>query len=254
MRVMRGVSGVLCGGLLAGALLACGDENLFESLADDNTTVAEVESAKIAIDNGNFTQAIATLQGLCGTSTTAPTCDAETASLLASAFAGRAGLNVFDLIENSVDVASGTTLSSLSTFSTLLFSPTADDKSDLHDAVDILENLLTPTANQDLQMAIYAMADAVVTVGVDLTGGFDPTTGLPNTIPPDAAAVQAVDDTEGTLLQVANDLDLAIQGLAGAGLENEDLRNDIEELEDLIDSDDSGTVEAAEMRAFLANP
>lgn len=238
-------------GLFAWALSACGDQNLFERLAEDDTTAAEVESAKIAIDDGNFTGAIAILQGLCGTSTSAPTCDAETASLLASAFAGRAGLNVFDLIENSVTIGSGSTLGSLSTFSTLLSAPTAGDKGDLHTAVDILAGLSNPTPNQYLQLAIYAMADAVVTVGVDLTDGFHPTTGHPNTVPPDAPAVQAVDATEGTLLQVATDLDRTLDGLAGAGLQNEDLRDDIEQLEREIDADNDGAVSADEMQQFL---
>jgi hypothetical protein len=240
-------------GLFALTVGACGDQNLFESLADDDATAAQIEAAKIAIDDGNFNEAIAILQGLCGTSTTAPTCDAETASLLASAFAGRAGVNVFDLIENSVDVGSGTTLSSLSTFSLLLSAPTPADKSDMHNAVEILAGLANPTANQNLQMAIYAMADAVVTVGVDLTNGFNPSTGFPNTVPPNGAAVEAVNATEGTLLQVADDLDLALDGLAGAGLENEDLRDDIELLEAEIDADDDGDVSGDEMQQFLAN-
>jgi hypothetical protein len=248
------VSSVFCVGLLAVVLGACGDQNLFESFADDNTTVAEVESAKIAIDDGNYTRAIAILQGLCGTSTTAPTCDAETASLLASAFAGRAGMNVFDLIENSVDIGAGSTLSSLSTFSRLLLSPTPQDKSDLHAAVSILEGLSNPTANQNLQMAIYAMADAVVTVGVDLTNGFDGTTGLPNTIP-DLPTIQNAEAANQTLTDVANDLDLALEGLSDPELEleNEDLKNDIEDLEAAIDTNQDGTVSAAEMQSFLQN-
>jgi len=247
-RSPRRVSSVFCVGLLATMLGACGDQNLFNSLADDNTTVAEIESAKIAIDDGNYTQAIATLQGLCGTGTSAPTCDAETASLLASAFAGRAGLNVFDLIANSGGVLSGTTTSSLSIFSTLLSAPNNDDKNDLHMAVDILANLSNPTANQSLQMAIYAMADAVVTVGVDLTNGFDSTTGQPNTRP-SQGAIQTP-----TLVQVSNDLILAIDGVDAAGLENEDIENDIKDLQAQIDKNGNETVEASEMEAFLASP
>jgi hypothetical protein len=246
-------SSVFWVGLFAAMLGACGDQNLFDGMADDNTTTAEVESAKIAIDNGDFDAAIAILQGLCGTNSSAPTCDGETAILLASAFAGRAGVNVFDLVENSVAAVSGSTLSSLSTFSTLLPLPSASDKSDLHNAVTILVSLSSPTANQNLQMAIYAMADAVVTVGVDLTDGFNSTTGFPNTVPPDAATVQVVDAAYGTLLQVANDLDLAIQGLDASGLGNEDLKNDIEALEDAIDTNQDGTVSAAEMQLFLQN-
>jgi hypothetical protein len=238
-------------GLLAVMLGACGDQNLFDSAADDTSTTAEVESARIAIDNGDFDAAIATLQGMCGTSTATPTCDGETASLLASAFAGRAGLNVFTLIENSVDSVSGSTLSSLSTFSTLLPLPSTRDKTDLHDAVDILASLSARTANQNLQMAIYAMADAVVTVGVDLTGGFNSTTGFPNVIPL-VATIQNAQNTNQTLTQVATDLDLAIEGLDASGLGNEDLKSDIEALEAAIDADGNGDVTPTEMNSFLA--
>ena len=239
---------VLCAGLFGAALGACGDQNLFDSLSDDNTTAAKVESAKIAIDDGNFTQAISILQELCGTSTTAPTCDGETASLLASAFAGRAGVNVFDLIADSGGSLSGTTLASLSIFSLQFVAPTAGEKDDLHQSVEILANLANPTANQSLQMAVYAMADAVVTVGVDLTGGFDSDTGRPNTTPADAGVIQ-----NQTLSQVANDLALVLVGLDESGLGNEDLKDDILRLDEEIDQNQDGDVSAAEMYSFLVN-
>jgi hypothetical protein len=239
-------------GALAAVVGACGDANLFDSMSNDDTTTAEVESARIAIDDGDFDAAIATLQSLCGTNTAAPTCDGETASLLSSAFAGRAGLNVFDLIENSVDAVSGSTLSSLSTFSTLLPLSSTRDKVDLHDAVDILASLSSRTANQNLQMAIYAMADAVVTVGVDLTGGFNSTTGFPNVVPL-VATIQNAQATNQTLTQVTTDLGLAIQGLDASGLGNEDLKSDIETLEAAIDADGNGDVSPTEMHSFLAN-
>ena len=248
-------SRVVSAGLLSVILGACGDQNLFDSLSNDNTTAAKVESAKIAIDDGKFTQAIGILQELCGTDVSAPACDAETASLLASAYAGRAGVNVFDLIENSGGVLSGMTTSSLSTFSTLLSAPTDDDKSDLHDAVTILEGLSNPTANQNLQMAIYAMADAVVTVGVDLTDGYNSSSGRPNTVPLTIQPIEAAEASEGTLSQVASDLELAIEGLDGAGLGNENLKNDIENLRDQIDQPPrDGVISSDEMLAFLQNP
>jgi hypothetical protein len=247
---------VFWAGLLAVMVGACGDQNLFDSMSEDDTTTAAVESAKIAIDNGDFDAAIATLQSLCGTNSFAPTCDGETASLLASAFAGRAGVNVFDLIENSAGALSGSTLSSLSTFSTLFSFPSTRDKSDLHLAVAYLDGLPNPTANQNLQMAIYAMADAVVTVGVDLTAGFSSISGLPN-VRPLETTIQNAENTNGTLTDVANALDLALEGLSDPelGLENEALKNDIEALEASIDTDVDGSqgyVSAAEMQSFLA--
>jgi hypothetical protein len=103
-------------------------------------------------------------------------------------------------------------------------------------------------------MAIYAMADAVVTVGVDLTNGFNSTTGRPNSVPLNPQAIDDVNTTSGTLGQVSNDLDLAIQGLDGSGLGNEDIRSDIEDLRRRLDPDLNNDVLSTEMHGFLANP
>lgn len=241
---------VLFTGVLIGLLPACGDGNVFDGLADQDTTAAKLEAAKIAVDSGDFTAAIATLEQFCGTDTSVPTCDAETAAILASAYAGRAGLNVFDLITTVTTTGSGST-GSFSSFSTLLPAPTAENKSDLHDAVAILASLSSPTANQSLALAVMAMADIVVTIGVDLTGGFDATTGVPTTVPT-LTDVQNAETSDGTVTQVTNDLDLVVQGVTGSGLVNEDITNDINQVEDSIDTNQDGTVSASELQAFLA--
>ncbi|HET8759999.1 MAG TPA: hypothetical protein VFN94_02975 [Nitrospiria bacterium] len=241
----------LVSGALMGVLSACGEQNLFDSLSDHDTAAAKIEAAQIAVDNGDFTAAIATLETLCGTDSSAPTCDADTAALLGSAYAGRAGLNVFDLIATVTNTAPGTT-SSFSSFSTLLPDPTVNNKNDLHDAVALLSSLANPTPNQSPELAVVAMADIVVTVGVDLTNGFDPTTGVPNTVPT-LTDVQNAETASGTVTQVSNDIDLVVQGVTGSGLANEDITNDINQVEDAIDTDQDGTVSAAELQAFLAS-
>jgi hypothetical protein len=248
----RRVASAFWVGLLAAALGACGDQNLFESLADDNTAEAKVESAKIAIDDGNYTGAIAILQGMCGTNPSAVTCDAETASLLASAYSGRAGLDVFELIENAVNTTIGAT-NSFSSFSILMPSPNAGDVADLHAAVEILASLSNPTPNQYLQMAIAAMADIVVTAGVELTDGFNPNTGRPNTRPT-LTEVQNAQSANGTVSQISDDLDLVIQGLDGVGLSNEDLTDDLAQIEAQLDSNQDNDVSDVEIEAFLALP
>lgn len=238
-------------GVLATMLSACGEQNLFDGLSDQDTTAAKLEAAQIAVDSGDFTAAIASLETLCGTDSSAPTCDADTAALLGSAYAGRAGLNVFDLIAAVTNTASGTT-GSFSSFSTLLSAPTVNNKNDLHDAVALLASLSNPTPNQSLELALAAMADLVVTVGVDLTNGFDPTTGAPNTVP-NLVDVQNAETASGTVTQVSNDINLVVQGVAGSGLVNEDIINDINQVEDAIDTNQDGTVSAAELQAFLAS-
>jgi hypothetical protein len=243
---------VLVAGVLTAILSACGDQNLFDGLSDHDTVAATLEAAQIAIDSGDFSAAITALETLCGTDSAAPTCDADTAALLASAYAGRAGLNVFDLIVTATNTVSGTT-GSFSSFSTLLPAPTANNENDLHDAVALLSSLLpSPTPNQSLELAVIAMADIVVTVGADLTGGFDPITGLPNTRPT-LPEVQNAETASGTVTQISNDLDLVVEGVMGSGLANEDIVNDINQVENAIDTNQDGTVSAGELQAFLAS-
>ena len=234
----------------ASVVAGCGDSNLFEGLANDGTTQATVEAARIDIDNGNYTAAIAALEALCGTNLSAPTCDAQTVALLASAYSGRAGLDVLDLIREATTTPSGVT-GSFSTFSSLLPTLTESNKQDMHSAVTLLSGLTSRTPNQNLQMAVVAAADLIITVGVDLTSGFDATTGVP-TVSPTLAAVQQAETDNQTVTQVTNDLLLVTQGVTGSGLVGEDLTNDITQIEDALDANQNGTVSASELQSYLA--
>ncbi|MBI3608505.1 MAG: hypothetical protein HY207_11115 [Nitrospirae bacterium] len=243
---------LLVAGCVGTTLVAgCGNSNLFEGLANDGTTQATVEAARIDIDNGNYTAAIAALQALCGTNLSAPTCDAQTVSLLAAAYSGRAGLDVLDLIKEATSTASGVT-GSFSTFSSLLPTLTASNKQDMHNAVTLLSGLTSRTANQNLQMAVVAAADLVVTVGVDLTNGFDAATGVPNVIP-SLADVQQAETSNQTVTQVTNDLLLVTQGVTGSGLAGKDLTNDITQIQNTLDANQNGTVTAPELQSYLAS-
>lgn len=239
---------LLVAGFVGATLVAgCGDSNLFEGLANDGTTQATVEGARIDIDNGNYTAAIAALQALCGTNLSAPTCDAQTVSLFAAAYSGRAGLDVLDLIQEATSTASGGT-GSFATFSTLIPDPTPANKQDLHDAVTLLSGLASLTANQNLQLAVVAAADLIVTVGVDVTGGFDPSTGRPVNPP-----LSSSDVPQATATQVTTDMNLVIAGVNGSGLVSEDLTNDITQITDALDSNpQDGIVSASELQSYLA--
>jgi len=242
---------VVWAGALAAALLGCGDANLFDGLSED-TSAARVEAAKIAIDDGRFSEAIAILEGLCGADTAAPTCDDETATLLAAAYAGRGGLNTFDLIPNVVNTNSGSAAGGFASFSTLFLAPTADQKNDMHVAVAILSNLSNPSSDQSLQLAIVAMTDIVITLGVDLTGGFQPNTGLPNNRP-DLSTVQSAETADQTVTRTSEDLALVVQGVNGTGLVNEDVIDDINQVRSTMDVNHDGTVSPAEVQAFVFN-
>ena len=95
----------------------CGG-NMFEGLSDSNSAMSKKEEAKIALDKGDYTEAVSLLEELCGTDTSNLTCDEETQTDLASAYIAIAtGLDVLQLID-AADTAAAT--ESFSTISTLL--------------------------------------------------------------------------------------------------------------------------------------
>ncbi len=85
------------GFLLTTALFLGGADG--HGCGDDSTKEAKIEKARIDLDKGNYADAVDTLKELCGTNLAAPTCDPEIVSLYASAYSGKAGLDVFNLIK-----------------------------------------------------------------------------------------------------------------------------------------------------------
>lgn len=232
--------------LTPGGIMGCG-ENLFENLAENNGLASKIESAQISLDSRDYATAITTLQEICGTNPSNPTCDNATRALLASAYSGLAGLDAINLI----NTASTGNITSFGSFSTLLPTPTADNKTAMNNAMTLLSGISSRTADQNLQLAVLAAADIVVTAGVDLTNGFNTTTGQPNQVPT-LTQVNNAETNSNTVTRVSNDLDLITQGVNGSGLVNEDLTNDINAIKAGLDSNSSGTISASELQAYLA--
>ncbi len=80
--------GIICLTLLPG----CGDSNMFESLADDQTSEAQVSTALDSINSGDYNSAITILEGM-------DTTDPEVKKYLASAYIGSTGFDTLKLIE-----------------------------------------------------------------------------------------------------------------------------------------------------------
>jgi hypothetical protein len=220
----------------------CGGKSVFESMADDGTDEAKLEKARIALDEGAFADAVEILTDLCGTDVTAPTCDPEVVSLYASAFAGRAGLDMIDLIREGADqqATSGTT--SYTLFSKHFDNPSEADVNDMSAAVSLLTSIASRTPGQGLQLAVVSTVDLVVFLG-SLTGGYDPTTGKPNTIP-DVSAI-----TLGAVSRVLADIGNMGTGLTEAGIDqNEsDISDHIQLIRGALGGDASSIV------TFLGN-
>jgi hypothetical protein len=157
-------------------------------MGDENTKEAKIEKARIAVDQKEYAVAIQTLEELCGAVFTSPTCDPEIVSLYASAFAGRAGLNVFDLIAEGADRPE-TPDSSFTLFSSHFAAATAQDVSDMDHALTLLR-AISRTPDQGLQLALTSTSHLILTLGT-LTGGYTPTSGRPSAIPSDIPQVAA---------------------------------------------------------------
>lgn len=73
------------------------DTNMLESLADDSSNMADIEAAQIALNDGDYDEVISLIGGEYDAS--AP--DSQVARLLASAYMGKAGIDLTYLIENA---------------------------------------------------------------------------------------------------------------------------------------------------------
>src|SRR3972149_6447761 len=159
----------------------CGG-NLFEGLSDSDSDAAQKEEAKIALDKGDYSEAVSLLEELCGTDIPL-TCDEETQADLASAYiASATNLDVLQLIDAAENAAAGESFTTLSTLlpideiNACVATPSSCTMhTDMDKAIAILDNLLPDTVPEEptsvqknlyLQLATAAAVDIVVTVGL----------------------------------------------------------------------------------------
>lgn len=209
-----------------------------------DTREAKIEDAQIAIDNKDFSQAIAIL----GDGSFDLKNDPEAASLLASAHMGRAGLDVIKMVDEASQAATSGATGTFTEFSKLFSSDPVvlkDRQNDTKAAVDLLSGLPTKTPAQNLQLAVVASADIIITVGAELTGGFQ-FDGRPKDIPPSTAITQAIVD------RVANDVGFMADGVAGSGIADQELTSDITTIKTELAGPGSTTVTATSLLNYLA--
>ncbi len=239
--------------LLGLVFMGCGDSNIFEGLADDNTNEAKLEEAQIALDKGDYTKAADILQDLCGLSaenpTSDPTCDNETISLLASAYMGKAGLDLINIIKTAEDTSNQGQTGTQDTFSEFSSILQTLNEEDMRNAVVLLDELGSArTEEQNLQMAVAAAADTVLII-MDIPGlELDPETGIPTTMPDDTDIAAAANEITSN-----NNISLILDGVAGSGLADEDLTNDINTIQTEIAGLGDTTVESSELQSYLCS-
>jgi len=208
-----------------------------------DTREAKIEDAQIAIDNKDFSRAIAIM----GDGSFDFKNDPEAASLLASAHMGRAGLDVIKMVDEASAAANSGAAGTFTEFSKLFSSDPVvlkDRQNDTKAAVDLLSGLPTKTPAQNLQLAVVASADIIITVGAELTGGFS-LDGRPKNIP------LSTDITKEIVDRVANDVGFMADGVAGSGIADKELTSDITTIKTEL-ADPSGKVTSTSLLNYLA--
>ncbi len=213
---------IFIGGLVFLCLLfsGCGDNNLFEGLADDDSKEAQTEQALIAMDDGDYATAISILSSLVASY---PDDDAL-AQYLSSAYSGSAGLDTFDLIEviNTLDDADNSGSIDmvglvLGDENGLLTSEQVQDKlEDIETAMEVLNAIGTLNEDQRIQLGVLSvthlsltMADIILTDLAD--EGVDEVTlteeGINTLYGPSSADFSDVDTDTLALEEIDEDLD-----------------------------------------------
>ncbi len=175
-------------------LAACGN-NSFSGIADKNSDAAQKEDAQIAINKGDYSTAIGIMDTKCPNKTCSNKADAQQ---YASAYMGKAGLDVLTVAKNADSSKnSNTSGSDFAVLSKGIPNPTAANLDDIASAILILNNskatvglkpaagvkAATVTYNTEqkdilLQLGISQATATILAIGSRL-GGFDPLTGIP---------------------------------------------------------------------------
>lgn len=119
------------------SLMGCSKDSIFQGMADDTGRKAILEEAAIALDDQDYDTAISTLTEIYNT--TDP--DPEVSRLLGSAYMGKAGIDVTNLIEYSYDPDSPYFEMGANSISLALASPPKDASQSIVDTACSVQDL-----------------------------------------------------------------------------------------------------------------
>lgn len=234
---------VLIAVVVMGADGGCGQSNLFEGFQDSDDPAVQLENARVAIDEGDYAEAISWLERLCGTDPAAPTCDEATAALLASAHMGLAGFNAFDLLAQ-VEALDSTDPSALYDAFAALIDPAA--LADLDVAIILLDGIAR-SAEEDL---LLAMASAAHLVGSVLAAADPDGDGVYTRFDVDATLTATVEADMSRLITSAGAVEAAT-GILNITDELQAFQDSIEDADGSVLTPNDGTIEQAELQAFV---
>lgn len=230
---------ILVLGFLGGAC-----DNAFESLGDTGSRDAKLEEARIALDEGDFTTAVTLLEPL---SSQYPG-DTEISRSLASAYAGRGGLNFFDLAARAQEAqnngaAQGNTIGEL--VSAFPHPVTDTNISDLSTAIALMENISSSSGdpNDFYSLGLFHSAKAILMVLKDTDSSGD---GIPDTFTPLSLSDADAQTVYGSLDSALTNFG---PGKAGLDVSSEILESSVD-LKSEIDAT-PGTTVGDKLRTYL---
>jgi hypothetical protein len=180
--------------------------NAFESQADKNSREARLETARIAMDDGDYATAVALLEAL----GTAYPGDGEVARALAAALAGRAGLDILGLAAQAAASADNASLSAIDRFLKTLPVPVTDANiADANRAIDAW-SAIASTPNDFYSLALAQLTLGLLTLDRDLN---------PSGTGVDPALIASMSDADLVTLYTSIDDALVNLGPGKAGLE-----------------------------------
>lgn len=154
--------------IMCAVVIGCGDANVFEGMADENSKEARTEEALMAMDDGDYDKAISILSSLVNSHPN----DDTLMQYLSSAYAGSAGLDTLDLLEviNLLDDADNSGSIDmvglvLGDSNGVLSSQAVDDKLDqITTAIEILSAIGGLNNDQEIQLGVLSVAHLSLTL------------------------------------------------------------------------------------------
>lgn len=221
-------------------------DNAFEGFADKESREARLEEARIAQDRGDFAAAVPLLAALHAESPG----DAEISRLYASALAGRAGLNFFDLVTRAQDAQEAAGADTIAQLVAAFPHPVTDNNlSDISGAIGLMASVSSSSgdANDFYSLGLYQAARTVLVVLKDTD--LAPADGIPDTF--DASALGDADAQLAfdSLTDALANLGPGKAGLAG----DSDVLMSLDDLKGEIDPSGTGTDVGNKLRAYLVS-
>jgi hypothetical protein len=255
---------VLC--LIVRVISGC-DGNVMKDIADDDSYDARIEAARMALDDGNYTQARSMLLILKDDFPDDPT----VLQYLSSSYAGLAGLDTFDLLETidrlsdmgqehegDIDMI-GLVLGDED--GVISRTTIADDINNLNSAIESLEAISNPTDDHIVQLGLLSLARAALTIAdviAEDTGNSEVTltedgiAGLYETNTPDLteeATIERLENIGDDIARVGAAV-VALDSITTAGSEN-DLSENFNGFQQDIDPDDNDDITQQELEDYI---